>query len=486
MTMQRPDWVADAIFYQIFPDRFRNGDPKNDPAGSEAWDGMPTRENHFGGDLAGIIDGLDYIAQMGFNALYLNPIFRAETNHKYDTHDYFAIDPAFGADREFDRLIQEAHKRGIRVVLDGVFNHCGLGFAPFVDLMERGEESRYRDWFDAYGFPLEVSPEPNYATCGGAHYLPRLNARNAEVERFVYEVALHWLARGIDGWRLDVPYEIHTDFWRRFRSTVKQAFPDAYLVAEEWRDPVPYLQGDTFDGVMHYRLRELAFDYVIKNALTGEAFGRGLGALRSRLPQGSDYGMLTLLGSHDTPRVLTECGGDISKVNLLHTLLLTLPGAPMIFYGDENGMEGANDPDCRRPMQWNDEDWRQEIRRPLLRLISLRNRLPVLRKGSVQSGFANDRIYSYYREWEGDRLLVVLNNSAVARSLKLPVAFAEGTALVDLLSCSKALVPTAEIGPCAEHKGLDCYEVQDGGIAIDHLPPHTALLLAISQLANRL
>ena len=232
-----PDWVPDAVFYQIFPERFYNGDPSNDPPGTEAWGGVPTRENFFGGDLAGITQKLDYIADLGCNALYLNPIFKAGTNHKYDTHDYFQIDPVFGDDAAFDTLIREAHAKGIRVVLDGVFNHCGDSFASFQDVLEHGVNSPYKDWFDVYAFPIQQEPLPNYATCGGAHYLPRLNAHHPDVEAFIHKVALYWLARGIDGWRLDVPYEVHTDFWRRFRETVKATYPDAYLVAEEWRDP---------------------------------------------------------------------------------------------------------------------------------------------------------------------------------------------------------------------------------------------------------
>ena len=208
MTMTIPDWVNDAIFYQIFPDRFRNGDPSNDPPGVEPWGAEPTRENFFGGDLAGVTEGLPYIKELGCNALYLNPIFQAGTNHRYDTDDYFEIDPALGDDADFDRLITRAHELGVRVVLDGVFNHCGVGFAPFSDVVVNGLDSRYRGWFDVYDFPVRVGEPANYATCGGAHYLPRLNTREPEVEAFIHEVALHWLSRGIDGWRLDVPYEI--------------------------------------------------------------------------------------------------------------------------------------------------------------------------------------------------------------------------------------------------------------------------------------
>jgi cyclomaltodextrinase len=434
MSMKIPDWVPDAAFYQIFPERFHNGDPRNDPAGTVAWGGMPDRENFFGGDLAGIVEKLDYIAGMGFNALYLNPIFRAGTNHKYDTHDYFAIDPAFGDDAAFDRLVREAHAREMRVVLDGVFNHCGLGFEPFQDLLRKGEGSRYRDWFQAYGYPVITTPVPNYATCGGAHYLPRLNTANPEVEAFVHEVALHWLGRGVDGWRLDVPYEIATDFWRRFRAVVKEAYPDAYLVAEEWRDPAPFLRGDTFDGATHYLLRGLAFDFLIKNALTGEAFSRSLETLWSQLPKGSESGMLTLLGGHDTPRLMTECGGDIDLAILLFTFLLTMPGAPMIYYGDENGMEGADDPDCRRPMVWQESQWQPRLRSAVKRLVETRRRHACLRRGILEAVFASDRVYAYSRSLDGENALVVLNNSLLPRAVTVIAGFPDGTVLEDTLS----------------------------------------------------
>ena len=453
-----PDWVPDAVFYQVFPERFANGDRRNDPPGTEPWGGVPTRENFFGGDLEGVIGKLDYVKDLGCNALYLNPIFGAGTNHKYDTHDYFRVDPAFGDDATFDRLVRAAHARGIRVVLDGVFNHCGDGFGPFRDLVENGEASRYRDWFTPYSLPLTTEPFPNYATCGGAHYLPRLNTRNPEVEAFVHEVALFWLGRGIDGWRCDVPYEIHTDFWRRFRTVVKARYPDAYLVAEEWRDPGAFVQGDTFDGATHYGLRGLAFDFLLTNALTGDAFGRALEHLMGRLPPGSEFGMLTLLGSHDTERVLTVCREDTDAALLLFTLLLTMPGAPLIYYGDENGMLGENDPDCRRPMAWDEAEWNHAVRNPVKKLIALRHASPCLRRGSVKVVFAEDRVVVLERAWQGQTALVVLNNSRVPRHLSVPVPYRSGTVLRD--------------GLCG-----DTLTVQDARLQFDAMTPRRAWVL---------
>lgn len=453
-----PDWVPDAVFYQIFPERFCNGDPSNDPSGTENWGGVPMRENFFGGDLAGIIQKLDYIQDLGCNALYLNPIFKAGTNHKYDTHDYFQIDPAFGDDETFDTLIREAHERNIRVVLDGVFNHCGDGFAPFQDVMQNGPNSKYRDWFDVYSYPVTRTPAPNYATCGGADYLPRLNTNHPEVEAFIHKVALYWLARGIDGWRLDVPYEIDTDFWRRFRTVVKAGYPNAYLVAEEWREPAVFLQGDTFDGTTHYLLRNLVFDFLLTNALTGDAFTRGLEALLGRLPQNMNQGMLTLLGSHDTERILTACRGDVETLLLLYTFLLTMPGAPLIYYGDENGMTGENDPGCRKPMVWDSALWDSRIRKSLKILLAARCNSALLRRGEVELAFSNDRVVAYYRTSEKQRELVILNNSRVERKLSIPVKFRDGTTLTDRLCGSKFIV-------------------QDDKIHFERLPPRRSWVL---------
>ena len=457
-----PSWVEDAVFYQIFPERFRNGDSTNDPLGTEPWGAVPTRENFFGGDLRGVIDGLDYLQDLGVTALYLNPIFLAGTNHKYDTQDYFRIDPAFGDDATFDALVGEVHARGMRLVLDGVFNHCGDGFGPFQDLLRHGAASRYQGWFTPYAFPLVQAPHPNYGTCGNCAYLPRLNTHNPEVEAFVQRVALHWLERGIDGWRLDVPYEVHTEFWVRFRKVVKARFPDAYLVAEEWRDPRALIRGDTFDGAMHYRLRDLSFDFIVKNALTADAFARALDTLRERVPETVERGMLTLLGSHDTARVLTECGGDVTSVKLLYTLLFTYPGAPMIYYGDENGMQGANDPDCRRPMEWDDHRWNGEVRAHLKALILARREREELRRGAFQMLYAEDRLIVYARTGFQATTVVLLNNTYVERSVQLPLPFVDGTVLND------------------DQRG-ERHVMHSGLLHLDLLPARSHLLLSVER-----
>lgn len=432
--MSIPDWVPDTVMYQIFPDRFYNGDPRNDPPGTQPWGGAPTRDNFFGGDLEGIIKKLDYIADLGVNAIYLNPIFKAGSNHKYDTYDYFSIDASLGDDSTFDRLVKEAHDRGIRIILDGVFNHCGVGFPPFQDLLKNGASSRYKDWFIPYDLPIRMEPFPNYATCGGVAFLPKLNHHNPEVEAFIQQVALYWLSRGIDGWRLDVAYEIPPHFWRRFRKVIKKLYPNAYLVAEEWRDPSPLLQGDMFDGATHFELRRLLLDFFVADALCAESFARALENLRRRLPSRAEWGMLTFLENHDTPRIFTLCKRDVKLVILLYVFILTYPGVPLIYYGGENGMEGADDPDCRRPMVWDEREWNVELRETLKKLIWLRRNEEVLRRGRFEVGYVNDRIFTYYRRGKNKSIFIILNNTRVPRRIGIPVTFRDGVILKDALT----------------------------------------------------
>ena len=272
---------------------------------------------------------------------------------------------------------------------------------------------------------------------------------------------------GIDGWRLDMAYEIHPEFWRRFRKTVKERYPDAYLVAEEWRDPSPLLHGDMFDGATHYQLRELLFDFFLRNALSADSFARALETLRRRLPPGAEWGMLTLLGSHDTPRVLTECSGDTELVILMFTFLFTYPGVPLIYYGDENGMVGGSDPDCRRPMVWDEAKWNHKIRESVRRLIFLRREIKALRRGIFKIGYAEDRIFSFYRSGEEESVLVILNNTPVVRNIKIPVAYEDGTILTDGLSG-------------------ESYRVSRGCLCFDPLPPRRSWVLITESDAVRI
>ncbi|CAN5305553.1 glycoside hydrolase family 13 protein [soil metagenome] len=377
-----PDWLADAVFYQIFPERFANGDPSLDPPGVERWGAEPTRDNFFGGDFAGITQHLDHIESLGANAIYLTPIFEADTNHRYDAKDYFAIDHRLGDLEAFRAFLDAAHARGIRVVLDAVLNHSGDGHWAFRDVVENEAESEYVNWYSVESFPVQPHPEPNYRTCSGCYYLPKWNAYNPEVRDHHYRVARYWVEQGIDGWRLDVPYFINANFWRGFRDVVKGIDDDLYIVAEEWRDPDQWLQGDLADGTMNYTLRDLVLAFVADRSITADAFAEGMNRLTARVPEGSRPAMLNLLGSHDTERLLTRHGGDTTAVGLSYALLLLAEGAPMIYYGDEVGLEGDNDPGCRGTMPWDERRWNHGLLAGIRDLIARRRSHPAFTRGS--------------------------------------------------------------------------------------------------------
>lgn len=425
-----PEWVRDAVFYQVFPDRFANGDASNDPAGTVPWSSAPTRDNYFGGDLAGLVDRLAYLEELGINGLYLTPIFRAGTNHRYDTHDYYSVDPALGNAGLLRELVQEAHARGIRVLLDAVFNHVGTGFFAFDDVRRHGERSLYRDWFVLAGD--EVATDPlNYQTCGGTHYLPKLDTSNPDVREYLLEVATHWLVQAdIDGWRADVPWKVPIDFWEVFRARVKQVKPDAYLVGEAW-----WSWGSlrlAFDGLMNYRLRRTLFDFCLFDAMDAEDL-----AIDSRIildeSEGGDF-MLNLLGSHDTARIATLAGGDMERVALAFVALFTYPGTPMIYYGDEVGLEGGDDPDCRRAMPWDPDRWDLRLHSLVKRLIELRRKSLALQRGTWEAILTFNRVLVFRRAYEDDQVIVILNAGSQRRDFTLRLPIDAPSRIVDSLT----------------------------------------------------
>ncbi len=410
MTLSTPDWLADAVFYQIFPERFANGDPSLDPPGTEPWGGAPTPDNFFGGDLAGIIQHLDHIVSVGANAIYLTPIFAADTNHRYDTKDYFAIDPALGSLDTFHEFVEAAHARGIRVVLDAVLNHSGDGHWAFADVVAKEVDSPYVNWYSVEGFPVRSHPTPNYRTCSGCYYLPKWNAYNPEVRNHHYRVARYWIDQGIDGWRLDVPYFINHDFWRGFRRVVKGVDEDLYIVAEEWRDPEQWLQGDIADGTMNYSLRDLVLGFTADRTLTAEAFAREMSTLTARIPSEARPAMLNLLGSHDTERVLTRHSGRVSDALLAYALLITAEGAPMLYYGDEVGLQGDSDPGCRGTMPWDRAEWSHELLQGVRSLTGLRAGHVAARRGEQLVAAWGDDVVAMLRDAGAQGLLLILVN----------------------------------------------------------------------------
>ena len=420
MTPTDLEWVNDAIFYQIFVDRFANGDSTNDPPDVVPWGSLPKRDNFFGGDLQGILDHLPYLENLGVTALYLTPIFKARSNHKYDSSDYLTIDPSFGSFQLFRHFVDEAHSRGIRIVLDAVFNHCGNTFWAFEDIQKKGASSKYASWFFIDHFPIIQDP-PNYQTCGGVWSMPKLNTQNPEVREYLLNAATYWIKScGIDGWRLDVPWKASMDFWRLFRERIKQIKPDAYIVGEVWRDPRPWLKGDTCDGVMNYPLRNFILDYCVFDTMDAEDFDYEVNLLRQANGPTANF-QLNLLGSHDTTRLLTLCNEDIARVILAETFLFTYVGAPMIYYGDEIGLRGGNDPDCRKSMSWKETEWEDRLVNIHRKLIHARNKHPALRRGDFVPLLIYNGVYAYLRRLEDDEVIVILNPREEHHQIKIPL-----------------------------------------------------------------
>jgi neopullulanase len=447
-----PAWVQDAIFYQIFPDRFAASAQVEKPTHLEAWDTPPTTFGFKGGDLLGVVEHLDYLSDLGVNALYLNPIFQSASNHRYHTHDYFQVDPLLGGNTAFETLLAAAHARGIRVILDGVFNHASRGFYPFSHTLENGAASPYRDWFNFHGFPVRAyDSAPNYDAWWNIAALPKFNHQNPQVREFLFRVAEHWVRAGIDGWRLDVPGEIDDDeFWREFRRRVKNANPEAYIVGEIWQRGDRWLRGDQFDAVMNYQFTRLCLGFFanhdgIDHALAHEhsygkispldttEFTRSLADLLTWYPRETAYAQLNLLDSHDTARFVTIARGDTSTLKLALLTMFCYVGAPMLYYGDEIALEGRLDPDCRRAMIWEPSKRGQEMLAYTKRLIALRKKYAALRRGEMLTLHAQSRTFAFARRLADETVIVIVNadREPVCLDLRVNGLCPNGTRLVE-------------------------------------------------------
>jgi neopullulanase len=429
-----PEWVRDAVFYQIFPDRFARSLAVPKPKHLDEWGAPPTYNGYQGGDLIGVVEHLDYLQELGVNAIYFTPVFQSASNHRYHTHDYEKVDPMLGGNQALRRLLDEAHARGIRVVLDGVFNHASRGFFPFHDIMENGPDSAYLDWFHVKEFPLNAydsRKKPNYGAWWGLPALPKFNTGCPAVREFLWRIGRSWVEFGIDGWRLDVPTEINDDsFWREFRVRVKAANPDAYLVGEVWTDAQRWLRGDMWDAVMNYQLTRACIAFFIGDQVDEEAVRKtslhplgptGAVAFRSAIERliglydpAITAVMLNLLGSHDMARFLSLARSDRTALELATVFQMTYPGAPSIYYGDEIGMLGGHDPANRAAFPWHQtERWDNELLHEFQRLTALRHRRPALRHGSYHILHAEGDVFAHARQL-GDETVVVAFNTARA------------------------------------------------------------------------
>jgi glycosidase len=424
--MTTPYWLQDAVFYQIFPDRFSNADSANDPANVTEWGAPPTIWNFMGGDLRGILQRFDYLLDLGINALYLNPIFLSPSNHRYNTTDYYQIDPKLGGMSDFQALLDLAHRNNVRVVLDGVFNHCSRGFFAFSDLLENEEHSPYKDWFHVHRYPLDA-----YSPGDALHYeawwkfksLPKFNTNHPAVRKYIFDVARYWIERGIDGWRLDVPNEINDDdFWAEFRHVVKSANRDACLIGEIWTADPRWANDTHFDGLMHYPVRDALLSCFNGKEPVPE-FADKVEALFKIYPRENLYSMYVTLGSHDTERILTMLGGNLEKLKLAFQFIFAYPGAPALYYGDEVGVEGGKDPDCRRAFPWDPSGWKADLRPWLQNLIATRKSRASLRRGEYTRVIVDEThgLYAFVRSLGAEKTLVVLNISEKPVNLRLSV-----------------------------------------------------------------
>jgi len=439
--MSVPGWVTDAIFYQIFPDRFENGDPNNDPPNKVPWGSKPTPLSFFGGDLQGIIRRLDHLVDLGINAIYLNPIFQSPSTHRYNATDYFQIDRKLGSMEDWRELVKAAHSRGVRIILDGVFNHCGRGFFAFNDILENGEHSPYRDWFHIYRFPVDAysrGDAKDYLGWWRYKSLPKFNTDTPAVRRYLLDAARYWIEQGADGWRLDVPNEIDDDsFWAEFRQVVREANSEAYLVGEIW-DVAPRWVGDNhFDGLMNYPLRSAMLD-LLKGRIKADSFADQVEHLLTVYPSKNVYAHLNSLGTHDNTRIITELGRKVEKVKLAYSFLFAYPGAPSIYYGDEVGLEGGKDPDCRRAFPWDDHHWNQSLYQHVRHLAHLRSEYAVLRRGDLYRVTVDRKqnCYAFVRSDSEMQMVIALNASRSKRSFSIPVAalgWQDGREIVDVL-----------------------------------------------------
>ncbi len=441
MSADTPPWVRDAVFYQVFPDRFASSTRVVKPGMLEAWDAAPTVHGFKGGDLLGIAEHLGYLEDLGVTAIYLTPIFASAANHRYHTYDYLTVDPLLGGDEALRELLDAAHDRGMRVILDGVFNHTGRGFWPFHHVLENGAASPYAGWFHLDpavfqdGRPLLAYPPPGtpaaalgYEAWWGLPALPKLNTDEPQVREFLFGVAERWLRFGIDGWRLDVPTEIDDEaFWQEFRTRCRRIRPDAYLVGEIWSVAPDWVLGDRFDALMNYPLGEAilgfaggsALDLAIVRShheyaanirrLDGPAFASRVRELAGAYDPSVVASQLNLLGSHDAPRMRTVLGGDPARVRLAVLLQSTLPGAPCVYYGDEIGLVGGNDPQNRGAFPWDQARWEPGLRDTVRALLHLRAAEPALRDGPLTVVGAADSAVAFERGSGAARFVVAVN-----------------------------------------------------------------------------
>ena len=409
-----PEWAGDAVVYNIFPDSFASSKRTISGAGKKLV-GDTLSYSKLGGTINGIRENLDYIASLGVNCLYLNPIFAAGQYHKYDTIDYFHIDPCFGSDEDFRALVAESHALGLRVILDGVFNHCGAQFFAFRDVLEKQEQSRYRNWFYRLQFPVrypDAGEKPDYECFCYERLMPKMDTANPDVRDYLCSVGEYWLREfGTDGWRLDVADEVDDSFWREFRRRCKAVKGDALLIGEVWGEARHWLGGDMLDSTMNYDFRNHCRHFFAEGSIDARTFAGRCADMLMRYKRQASQVQLNILDSHDASRFLTLCGGDARRLKLAVLFMCCFAGMPCVFYGDELGVEGLSEPEFRRAMPWQSGDI--ELLEFYREAIALRRSHPSLRHGELRFLRAEpgEHMLVFERKTDSERLVISINAS---------------------------------------------------------------------------
>ena len=461
-----PEWVYGSVMYQIFPDRFSNGDESLNPSNTIEWGSMPTRLDFQGGDLVGVLNNLDHIQNLGVNIVYLNPIFLSGSTHKYDAWDHFKVDPTLGGDEALEALITEIHKRGMKIVLDCSLNHVHPRHFAFQDLIQNGENSKYKDWFTVFDHPLRLvhrphlysntykvgwdgnekeyktyldktieetklpvdikeddGPiiEPTYKAWWGVPDMPKVNLVNPDARQWALDVTKYWIENfDIDGWRMDVAKELDFSFWKDFRDIATRTKKDVLLISEIFGDTSQWLQGDRFDGTMNYSFRETMTDFFAIKRINTKEFADSLANLFFMYSFEALSSCQNLLSSHDVKRFLNRADKDTNAILGAIFLQAVFPGIAGIYYGDEIGLSGADDPFNREPFPWhNTSSWNQEILEHSTVLMQLKKHSSILKYGNFELVFVDDDIVAFRRTLKDESFLCIVNRDGSDKQVNI-------------------------------------------------------------------
>lgn len=443
-VFKTPDWIESSVFYQVFPDRFENGSTANDLSGTESWGEKPTYRSRMGGDIAGIQSRLGYLRDIGVNAIYLNPIFASPSNHRYDTDDYRNVAPDFGTNLEFDSLVKSLKANSMKVVLDFAFNHTSVNYFAFKDLRANGETSPYRSWYTVHSFPIKVQNPPNYHAWANFPAMPKLRVTEPDVQRELLDVSKFWLKRGVDGMRLDVANEVDPSLWKALRKVAKAENTNSWILGEVWTDASQWLGGDQWDSAMNYDFRTACIEFFAKETMPASMFASKLMANYYRYAPQVSRNLFNLLSSHDTARFLTVCNKDARKAHLAAIIQFTWVGVPSIYYGEEVGMEGGEDPENRRGMRWDLAVGSNPTLQIYKKLVAARRSSDALQHGKPTILSTNDltNTFAFARTTKNDAVVTVVNRSEASQEVEIDFSQTElkplvGREVIDVLSGRK-------------------------------------------------